>query len=104
VKILIIAAALLLGESASAAEVDITKGQLTHDGPYSTQIVGAKNNTNETIQTLWVECGFFRKGALLGAGAGYAENLTPAQSAYIEVAANHTEGADSADCRLRSTE
>jgi hypothetical protein len=89
---------------ASAADVDLAKGQLTHDGSYTTQVVATKNNTGDVIQMLWVECGFFRKGMLLGAGKGYAENVKPGQTAYIEVASNHTEGSDNADCRVQSVD
>jgi hypothetical protein len=89
---------------ASAADVSLAKGQLTHDGSYSTQVVATKNNTSNTIQMIWVECGFFRKGILLGAGTGYAKNVDPGQTAYVEVVSNHTEGSDNADCRVQSIE
>src|SRR6266852_5497610 len=93
----------LMCSAAIAADVDIAKGQLTHDGSYSTKTLATKNNTGDTIDMLWVECGFFRKGVLLGAAPGYAENVKPGQTAYIQVPADHTEGADSADSRLRSS-
>ena len=87
---------------ALGASVNLAKGQLTHDGSYSTQVVAAKNNTGDTIQEIWLECGFFRKGILLGAGTGIAKNVDPGQTAYVEVVANHTEGSDDADCRVQS--
>jgi hypothetical protein len=89
---------------ALAADVNLAKGQLTHDGSYSTQVVAAKNNTGDTIQQIWLECGFFRKGILLGAGTGYAKNVDPGQTAYVEVVSNHTEGSDNADCRVQSVD
>jgi len=89
---------------ALAADVSLAKGQLTHDGSYSTQVVAIKNNTGDTIQMIWLECGFFRKGILLGAGTGYAKNVDPGQTAYVEVVSNHTEGSDNADCRVQSVE
>jgi hypothetical protein len=96
---------LLLGfAGASAADVNLSKGQLTHDGSYSTQIVAAKNDTGDTLQEIWIECGFFRRGALVGAGTGYAKNVHPGQTAYVEVLSNHTEGSDTADCRVQSIE
>jgi hypothetical protein len=95
---------LLHATDALGANVNLAKGQLTHDGSYSTQVVAAKNNTGDTVQEIWLECGFFRKGVLLGAGTGYAKNVDPGQTAYVEVVANHTEGSDNADCRVQSIE
>ena len=52
---------LLAFTGASAADVNLSKGQLTHDGSYSTQIVAAKNDTGDTLQEIWIECGFFEE-------------------------------------------
>jgi hypothetical protein len=102
--VLVLPMLLFCVSGALAADVNLAKGQLTHDGSYSTQVVAAKNNTGDTIQQIWVECGFFRKGTLLGAGTGYAKNISPGQTAYVEVLSNHTEGSDNADCRVQSVD
>jgi hypothetical protein len=90
----------VIGTLARAGEVDLMKGQITHDGSYSTQIIAATNKTGMDVDTLWVECGFFRGPALLGVGKGYAENVKPGQTVYIEVSSNHADNADRSDCRL----
>jgi hypothetical protein len=101
----ILAALILSGTCAKAADVDIAQGQLTHDdGSYSTQTNAATNNTGAIIETLWIECGFFRKGALLAAGKGYADNVQPRQTAYLKVLADHAEDADKAVCRVGSVQ
>jgi hypothetical protein len=96
----VVLACLMIPQPALAADVDIAKGRLTHDGSYSSQTIAATNNTGTVVQTLKIECGFFSKGALLAAGMGFAQNVQPRQTAYVQVIANHADGADNADCRV----
>jgi hypothetical protein len=96
----LVAASLCIDSAAFAADVDLAKGRLTHTGSYSSQTVAATNNTGTIVQAIKIECGFFRQGALLAAGMGIAQNVQPRQTAYVEVIANHAEGADNADCRV----
>jgi hypothetical protein len=90
---------IMLTETAIAANIDITEGQLTHTGSYANRVVAAKNNTGP-IATLWIECGFFGGTELLAAGTGYAENIEAGQTVYIDVLANHANNADRTECRV----
>lgn len=90
---------MMLTETAIAADIDITEGQLTHAGSYAQRVVAAKNNTGP-IATLKIECGFFRGAALLAAGMGFAENIEAGQTVYVDVLANHADGADRTECRV----
>jgi hypothetical protein len=90
--------------SALAADVDLTKGRLAHDGSYAVQTLGATNKSNYPIKMLWVDCGFFHKGSLLTSGKGYVENVLPNQTAYFDVQADNSQDADSTDCRVSSTD
>jgi hypothetical protein len=83
-----------------AADVEVTKGRLFEHSPVTTQVISATNNTKSMIDTIWIECGFFRNGVLLAAEKQYAENVQPGQTIYIEITSLHAQGADQTDCRV----
>jgi hypothetical protein len=92
----------LVPYSAQSADVDLTKGRFTNDGFYATQTIGATNNTNSTLRFLGVECGFFRKDTLLVSGEGNTQDVHPKQTAYFQVIADHADGTDKTDCRVKT--
>jgi hypothetical protein len=91
---------LLGAASVSAANVEITKGRLFDHSSFTTQVISATNNTGSTIDTLWIECGFFRGGVLLAAEKQYGDNVQPGQTVYMEITSEHAQGADQTDCRV----
>jgi hypothetical protein len=90
---------LVLTEAVDAAEIDLTKRQLTQTGHYATQVVAAKNNTGP-ISALKIECGFFRGTELLAAGMGIVQNVEAGQTVYVDVIAYHADGLDKTECRV----
>jgi hypothetical protein len=99
-KLFVITMSLMLAASAFAAEVDISEGQLTYIDPYYVhRFVAAKNNTGP-LESLRIECGFFRGTALLGVATGFAENIEAGQTVYVDVMASNVRGADRTDCRV----
>ena len=92
-----------LMQTAHAAEVDITYGQLKLEGSFAIQVIATKNN-GAPIKTLFVECGFFQGARLVASGGKYAENIAQNQTAYLEVVATDAGQADRTDCRISSIE
>jgi hypothetical protein len=95
---------LLAVPPARAAEIELSKGQLKHAGDVVTQVIAAKNNTGVPIVALYVECGFFRGDALVGASIGTTFNVEPGQTAYVEVSDDDASDADRTECRVSGIE
>jgi hypothetical protein len=83
---------------AIAANIDLSKDPMVQQGEYAVQIVAATNNSADPINTIKVECRFFRSGSLLGSGMGFAENVQPHQTAQVKVVISDARGADRTDC------
>jgi hypothetical protein len=87
---------------AIAANIDLSKDPLVHEGEYTVQSVAATNNTNDPINTIKVECKFFRNATLVGSGMGFVVDVLPHQTAQVKVAVSNARDADKSDCSAAS--
>jgi hypothetical protein len=88
----------------AAADIDLVKGRLVHQDSTSIQAVAATNHTARRIGQLEVECGFYRGAVFLAPGDGVADNIAPGQTAYLDVYSHNSEGSDTVECRVVSSE
>jgi hypothetical protein len=95
-------ALLALATPALAAEVDLIKGGLSATSHTASQVIAVRNNTNATIASAKVECGFYRGEVLSGSGFAYLHDIEPGQTAWGEVVGffAHEAGPNRADCRI----
>ena len=95
-------ALLALATPALAAEVDLIKGRLSATSQTASQVIAVKNNTNATIASAKVECGFYSGEVLSGSGFAYLHDIEPGQTAWGEVVGffAHEAGPNRADCRI----
>jgi hypothetical protein len=82
----------------TVTNVELTLGQMRIEQEWTTQVIAVKNNDSYPISTLWVECGFYQNGQLVGANQSYANNIAPGTTAFLEVTKHIT--ADKARCRV----
>jgi hypothetical protein len=99
---LFVLAVLALGTPALAAEVDLIKGRLAETLQTASQVIAIKNNTNATIASAKVECGFYSGEVLSGSGFTYLHDIEPGQTARGEVVGffAHEAGPNRTDCRI----
>ncbi len=85
--------------SAMANDLDLIRGKITHADGYTTIVLGLKNNTQTTIASASVNCGFYRGDELVDDGDAAFVNLQPNQIGY-----GHTSGKGEditrIDCRI----
>jgi hypothetical protein len=83
---------------ATANDFDIIRGEITRD--YGTTIIlGLKNNTQTTIPTAMIDCGFYRGDELVGADHGVFKNLELNQIGYSSAHASDKD-VTRIDCRV----
>jgi hypothetical protein len=95
-------ALLALATPALAAEVDLIKGRLSATSQTASQVIAVKNNTNATITSAKVECGFYGGEVHSGSGFAYLHDIEPGQTAQGEVVGflAHEAEPNRADCRI----
>jgi hypothetical protein len=95
-------ALLALATPALAAEVDLIKGQLSATSQTASQAIAVKNNTNATIASAKVECGFYSGEVLAASGFTYLHDIEPGQTARGEVVGvfAHETGPNRTDCQI----
>jgi hypothetical protein len=95
-------ALLALATPALAAEVDLIKGQLSATSQTASQVIAVKNNTNATISSAKVNCGFYSGEVLSGSGFAYLHDIEPGQTAQGEVVGflAHEAQPNRTDCRI----
>jgi hypothetical protein len=66
----------------------------------TSQVIAVKNNTNATIASVKVECGFYSGEVLSGSGFAYLHDIEPGQTVQGEVVGFFGVGPDRTDCRI----
>lgn len=80
--------------------VRIEQGLLKVDRNYADQPIMILNSTMSRLQSVEVECGFFRGKDLLATERNIAEEIGANETAYITVLSSQSPGATSAKCRI----
>ena len=65
----------------------LTVGRLVYSSGLSQQNISVKNDTQNTIHLVKVECGFFNKGELIATDIGYVENIAPNATGFTTILA-----------------
>jgi hypothetical protein len=101
-KVSIIAVTIASSVAANAQQgLTLTVGRLVHNGSYARQSIAVKNNRQNMVDTVWIECGFFKNNQLISTGSTYLENIAPGMTGYNDVTTRTELAPDSAECRLR---
>jgi hypothetical protein len=83
------------------ADFDITYGKKIAFYGSSRQAISVKNNTGTGKQQVFIECGFFLKGELVGTGLGGVGNLMPGATKHTSILALDIEKFDKAECSVK---
>ena len=87
---------------AEVAEIKITNGKLIPFGGSVRQAISIKNNTRTAERQLFVECGFFLNGELVGTGLGGVGNLMPGATKHTSVLGLDIRRADKVECNVKN--
>src|SRR5436189_1253671 len=76
--------------SAQRGELLVTMGKLLVNGGIAEQPLAIKNNSQESIEFLWIECSFLdANGNLLSEGLASLANLGPGEIGYVSPKTPH---------------
>ena len=97
-----LATALCAGHTHAGENVTLTLGRLgpSISGAFIEQQITVTNNTNQIVQTVEIECGFFHGAQLVDTTRMTARNIPPSTQAYVSVIADRKNQPDSAKCRI----
>ena len=85
-------------------DVTMTLGRLGYSssGSYVKQNITITNNTTDTIQSVSINCGFFRAGQLVDTGTGLVTNVQPKTEAYTDASVSSKTQPDNVKCRIEN--
>ena len=103
-KLLLVATvgAAALTNAYAGEDITMKLGRFSLSGTRAEQPITIINNTTETIQHVFINCGFFRGGELVDTGTGMATNIQPKAEAYTY--ASSYKAPDNVKCRINSVD
>ena len=79
----------------------ISYGKKMHSYGQSRQPISIKNNTGAAQQQMFIECGFFLNGQLVGTGLGGVGNLMPGATKHTSIIGLDIQKFDKAECSVK---
>jgi hypothetical protein len=91
---------LFASQAVAQTGLTLVTGQLSFSGQYIRQVVSVKNESANLVQSIRVECGFFRQDKLIATAYAFVENVAPGSAGFTDVLARSDAGSDRAQCRV----